>query len=559
MDIFDSSGRRIRLTDQNFVAEGGEGRLYTHGGYVYKVYLEPAKVIPAEKIAELARLDHPSIIRPLGPIFDGNRGEQIGYSMMKVSEGAVALPRLFTSAFWNANGITPEKIATLVEAMQKTIAFVHKQGFLQVDGNEFNYMVGSGFVKPYFIDVDSYQTPNYPATAIMPSIRDYTRTGFSAETDWFSFAIVVFQLFAGIHPFKGRHPDFRKNDFEGRIKAGVSVLDKAVSYPSSVRDFGMIPKAYMGWFEALFVRGERGAPPSGDIRVAVQRRKRVIQDGLRVAIREIASFDGAVRRFRTLNGQQVVRVGERIFVGKRAYDIPDGTSAVVLGDQGAPLFVVTQDGRVAIIDGENGARTESTLEAQRVFVAGNVPYLINGEDLVEMKILQIGGRLVVGPGPTRKILPNATSVYNGLVVESVLGKTHLLIPAAPGVMPIVAVPELDAYRIVEAKYERGVAGLLVATKDGQYRQARVRFDAAFTRYDFELRDDADDLNFTVLDKGIIVSIPRDGVIEVAPSTPGGGAVRVVEDPQIRLFMRLVNDAGRLAFYAEHRIYAATLK
>ena len=47
--------------------------------------------------------------------------------------------------------------------------------------------------------VDSYQTAHYPATAIMPSVRDWKVPlhDFSELSDWFSFAIVSFQVFLG--------------------------------------------------------------------------------------------------------------------------------------------------------------------------------------------------------------------------------------------------------------------------------------------------------------------------------------------------------------------------
>lgn len=558
MDIFDSSGKRIRLTDKHFVAEGGEGRIYAQKERVFKIYLEPQKVIAEDKLDELMVLDKSGIIRPQGSIYD-TKGRRVGYSMMKVPDGTVGLARMFTNSYWQSAGITPGRIVELVKSMQETIAFIHKKGFLQVDGNEFNYMVSGDGKRPYFIDIDSYQTPSFPATAIMPSIRDYTQKGFSEETDWFSFAVVAFQLFTGIHPFKGRHPDFKKNDFEGRVKAGVSVFDSAVSFPSTVRDFSQIPQAYLEWFKALFVRGERAAPPSGDMKVVAKTVKRVIQDGAKVAVKQIASFDDVVRRFRTINGQQMVRAGNTLYVGKRGYDIPAGTSGVLLSDSGVPLFVVLDEERFTVTRGDSGERTVSTIEAESVYIANNIVYAVNDEDLMEVEIIEMGDRLVIGPGQVRKILPNATTAYSGVFVENALGKTYLLIPAGTGNMPVVAVPELDAYRIVEARHERGVVMLVVANEQGEYQQARIRFDSSYSAYDFEVRDVDEPMNFAVLDKGIIVSIPQDGRIEVVPAAPNSDSMRVIDDPSVKTFMRLVNDAGRLAFYSEKEVYWASLK
>ena len=199
MDIIDSKGRAIRLNERNFLAEGGEGKLYASKNRVYKIYIDENKVIPQDKINDLSQLDDPAIIRPIDSVFKKS-GKRIGFCMKQVNN-PIALARTFTSSYWNNHNITPDKMMALIKTMQKTVSFIHAKGFLQVDGNEFNYMVNSALTKPYFIDVDSYQTPNYPATAIMPSIRDYTQNQFNQGSDWFSFAIVVFQMMTGIHPF----------------------------------------------------------------------------------------------------------------------------------------------------------------------------------------------------------------------------------------------------------------------------------------------------------------------------------------------------------------------
>lgn len=101
MDIYDSTGKKIRLTQKCFLAEGGEGRLYADKSHVYKIYLSTDKIIPVAKIDELGKLDNPSIIRPIGSIFDTSQ-QRIGFSMNRVNN-PVPLARIFTSSYWNNN------------------------------------------------------------------------------------------------------------------------------------------------------------------------------------------------------------------------------------------------------------------------------------------------------------------------------------------------------------------------------------------------------------------------------------------------------------------------
>jgi hypothetical protein len=556
MDIYNTQGKRLRLKDNDFLTEGGEGKLYALGGRVVKLYHEPNKVIAADKLDRLARLDRPNIIRPLEFVFD-HRGDRIGFIMRKVNS-AVALPRLFTTAYWNANGITPEKITRLITGMQDTIAFIHQHRCLQVDGNEFNYMTKADLSTAYFIDVDSYQTPGHPATAIMPSIRDYTQLGFNESTDWFSFAIVAFQLFTGIHPYKGRHPDFKSGDFQGRVKAGISVFHPDVTYPPSVRSFSVIPPMYLHWFQEVFA-GTRTAPPSGQVQVAVAPHVRTVRDGKRVTIKPLTSYPEAIRAFSTFYGQYVVRAGDYVFIGKRRYAVPSNTQGIVILENATPLFLSTYKGLLVATPIPGITVTLTSLFASRVFVVNNVPYVVHEDKLIELTIAPLGTRVVVSPGVSRTILPNATQVYTDIVLQNVLGKTHALLPVKPGVMPIIAVPELDVYRIIDARFSGGVAIFQVATQVGDYQTMRLRFTNDFTSYDVEIRSDIDDpLNFTVLEKGLIVRGPRAGTLEITPTSIHRPEVRLVDDVALPPDLHLANDNGQVIFSAGSALYALSL-
>ena len=48
MDIFDSKGRKIQLSHNAFLAEGGEGKLYADKGSVFKIYIDNNKISPVK-------------------------------------------------------------------------------------------------------------------------------------------------------------------------------------------------------------------------------------------------------------------------------------------------------------------------------------------------------------------------------------------------------------------------------------------------------------------------------------------------------------------------------
>ena len=88
-----------------------------------------------------------------------------------------------------------------------------------------NFLIDRDMQHVLFIDVDSYQTAGFPATAIMDSIRDRHSSTYSAGTDWFSFAILAFQMFVGVHPYRGKHATLavsgERSATDGRAGNGV--------------------------------------------------------------------------------------------------------------------------------------------------------------------------------------------------------------------------------------------------------------------------------------------------------------------------------------------------
>src|SRR5262249_8003677 len=155
-------------------------------------------------------------------------------------QDAQSLCQLFTRAFRERQGVTPDQVIALVQQFQRRVQYVHTQGMLIVDVNEMNFLLDRDLREILFIDVDSYQTPGFPATALMESVRDRHSSRFSQNTDWFSWGIVTFQMFVGIHPYKGKHKTL--TDLDARMRANVSVFQSEVAIPKVCYPFAAIPQ-----------------------------------------------------------------------------------------------------------------------------------------------------------------------------------------------------------------------------------------------------------------------------------------------------------------------------
>lgn len=249
----------ILLADTDHLATGGEASVYLKDRRIFKLYSDPQQAVARGiecKLQLLQAIRHPDIATPDGLVFDRN-GRLIGLSGPYVP--GEALCRLFTNTWRDAHHIGPAETARLVDGMRAVVQAAHAAGAVMVDANELNWIADGA--RAVVIDVDSWQLPGYPASVVMPSIRDPNHPGFDEGSDWFAWAVVSFQLWTGIHPYKGTHPDHGRGQLEQRMKARASVFDAGVKLPAAARPLLQIPPRLRAWYERTFQSAERQAPP----------------------------------------------------------------------------------------------------------------------------------------------------------------------------------------------------------------------------------------------------------------------------------------------------------
>jgi len=558
MDVF-VNGQKINLSQKNFVAKGGEGSIFKKSNTAYKIYEDLRKMIPLAKIGELNKLNHPSIIRPKDPIYSDQK-HLVGFTMDWLGDGTVALCKLFTNTFRDKNGIEPDMTTKLVENMKEVIHFVHQNDCLIVDGNELNYMVNKDFVTPYLIDVNAWKTPSFEATAIMPSIRDWTTDKFDKNTDWFSFAIVAFQLFVGIHPYKGKHPSYKKNDFINRIKDGVSVFKSEVRLPPAARDFNLIPAGYKEWFFKIFDHGNRVPPPHlpGELgRVSVQ--VHLIQSTDNFEIRELAEF---AENILFHNAQyNLTKTANHITIGKTPYNVKSAEVVFTPLEQ-IPILVKIVDNKIKF-KALNHKDPEIDLTVTDMMITNNVLYLRNRERLMEMDFRVMGGKVHPVIKRTWNIEANAAQLFSNIIVQSALGSAVLAIPLSTHTKSAFItkrISELDEYQIIDAKYENRVC-ILTGHTSGRYDRVIIIFDEKHDKYRIRVVKNIDygTINFTTLDNGVCVTITDDDAIEIFLNRIDKPDVKRIEDPVINSTMHLIKDGTTLKFFRDNKLYKIKMK
>ena len=569
MKVYVKGQGEVTLGKANFVGAGGEGDVYAKGSTAIKVYQDPRKMIPTGKIQEIGKITDPNVIKPERVVLD-KKNAPIGYTMRFLKK-THAMCELFPPAFRTRNGISPQMMLGLIQSLQERVRNVHSAGVLVVDLNEMNFLIDPKFSEVYAIDVDSYQTAHYPATAIMASIRDPLVQGvdFTENSDWFSFACLAFNLFCGIHPYKGRHPSLK--GFEKRMQAGISVFNKDVKIPKVVLPFSVIPDVYQQWLRAVLENGKR-MPPPGDLHgaIVVVPVVRTIAGTNSIDIIELYALTGDVRGLWDQDGYTLTWTDDGLFLGNRRLH---GTVSGVAGvgstpKNNRPVIAGTSGGMLKLFNPEAKAEIPITLRADDVMSHGGRIYVRNRDKILEMVLTDVGSKVLVASRTAGTCLEHATRLYHGVAIQNLLGASWASLFPQSGKTYQMHLKELDEYRAIDARYdndkspasETGVL-MVMGVKNGQYDRLVFRFNENFKDYDVRVVEDVTPtgLNFVVLDTGICVCMTEEEKLELVSCRMGSVGMKVIDDPILGGDMRLHKEGGRVAFPKGNKVYAMGLK
>jgi hypothetical protein len=458
-----ATGKTVTLSQDALRATGGEGTVYVLDDTVYKV-CHPGKMIPEGKFAELHALDHKRIVRPESLLLD-SKGVAVGYTMRLVPNGAVPLAQILTRAYREREGVTPAMMAALVQQIHDGIRFVHSRpGYLQIDGNEWNYMVTADHRDVYFIDVNAFATPGHPPVdpPIMASVRDW-RGGltFSTLTDHFGYAVISFYMFVGIHPYKGSHPAYPnvKTAMIERMTAGVSILDKdadfpkaAVYHPFANHIPGGDGGAYMQWYRAIFLDQKRLPPPdSFQAVVAVAAVVKEIVGSNNFDIAELRQYVADITGYAERGGREIVVTADGFYIdGFQKPKLP-GRVRVGLTAHGTPVALVLDGGRVSLVNLNTGAAAVGfDTSCEDIMSCEGRLYYRSANFICEIICVESANQMSVLPKPVANVLPHATDLHQGAAFQHMFGATIASVFPGAGHHRQLKMPELDGLKVTEA-------------------------------------------------------------------------------------------------------------
>ncbi len=549
----------VDLVNTDFMASGGEAKIFRKANTIYKIYHNPSDMIPDGKFYELQAIKNRNVRIPMDIILDSKK-TRIGFTMEYVDH-AEPLCKLFTNAYLEQNDISNDRIVDLIKFMQDTIKSIHDAKCIQVDGNELNYLVDNKtYNTAYFIDVNSYQTKSFPATVIMPSIRDWTAKTFNELTDWYSFAIIACQLLVGVHPYKGKHPDFKKFDIENRMKAHVSIFNKNVQVPQSARDFSRIPGNYMDWFTQILEGGKRIPPPSviGKADAKVSYVMVVSTDSFR--IKEVQSFDDTILFHSNLNRIPVTKTKKSISIGTSKYAADKDTYLVHSPRKLVPITVKIKDNSLELksLDKFYTVANGSNINAEELLIIKDTIYVRSGESLLETSFIENNTTISLAIKNVWNIHKNASRFFKNMVVQDLLGSKYLAIPEPErSTFHNIKCAALDKYKILDGKYENGTCILSVSdTVDNTYKLVVIPNVTDMTTLRFINTSDYSPVNFVSLDNGVAIMLYEDTIEIFSRSSKN---VKVIKDTQLHTNMTLCKQGTAVLFFTDNKLYNIQMK
>jgi len=559
MKVFIQGKGHVTLTKADFLSSGGEGEIFVKNQTAFKIYTDQKKMIPPGKIQELSVISNKNVIKP-EDILLNEKNDPIGYSMRFVKD-TYSLCQLFNKSFKDRNNLDNNKVLNLVKNLRSLVQSIHDAKILIVDLNELNFLVSQNFSDIYAIDCDSYETKNFRATAIMDNIRDRHSPNlvFNEGTDWFSFGIIAFNLICGINPYKGTHLLIKTLD--ERMLQNVSVFNKNVSVPKCVTSFDIIPNALKSWFKAVFEEGKRLPPPIDfDQAVIIVQYVQKNAAGSNIfQIKELEEFIGNIINV-YYDYNKTVLTDKNLSINKITDNIPTNAHIISLPRQNSILAAWVNNGKIQLRNSLYKIDIPFDFDINELMVYQNRLYGKADNSIVEIKLNELGNnKIIPSVNIVAQILPHASKIYDGCVIQNLLGAIYISIFPKTSEHYQFHIKELDNYKIIDAKFDNNVLMIVGQNRNNKkYDKLIIRFDALLdSSYDLRVSNDINyqELNFVTIDSGNCVHIVDEEKLEIFSNRKGSNSIKEIDDKVITTDMRLHKYSGGILFSRQSKLYS----
>ena len=314
----------------------------------------------------------------------------------------------------------------------------------------------------------------------------------------------------------------------------------------------------------MFENGDRSEPPQlpgqlGKMQVIVK----LVKTTGTFEITTIFEYDESILYHNaSLN---ITKTENKVYIGKTEYKVSRGVELIITPLEKLPILVKIEDGMAKFKCMQLGYDVKGAqLACTGMMIVNNILYLKNREKLIELHFKVVGSNILPAVKTVWTVEPLSSQLFSNVIYQSVLGKAYLCIPIPfshkKSQFQIKAIPELNDYRIIEAKYDNHIC-VIIAHKKNEYHRLTFIFDSTFTNYRCNIVEgiDHEQLNFVVLDNGVCVMITEDDGVEIFLNRFDKPDIKRIEDPDIDNTMRLLKDGTNLKFFKDKTLYSMKMK
>lgn len=277
MDVY-LSGKRVKVSDSDLLGEGGEARVYRLNGAALKVFHARTDALGQrlmdQKLLKLANFPKglPSAVMSPTELAHDKAGRVIGYSMPLVP-GAEDFGRL-AQRKWRLGVISNSGLTAVFQELHELVGALHLARVVIGDFNDGNVLFAPSPGQVALIDADSMQFGGYPCPVGHERFLDPKLYGadlssaprFDDGTDWYAFAVLLFQSLLSVHPFGGTHP--KLPTLLRRAEARHSLMQSDVVVPRLAVPPKVLPDDLLHWFLAVFEKDARQTFPASLLQLA---------------------------------------------------------------------------------------------------------------------------------------------------------------------------------------------------------------------------------------------------------------------------------------------------
>jgi hypothetical protein len=202
---------------------------------------------------------------------------------------------------------------------------------------------------------------------------------------------------------------------------------------------------------------------------------------------------------------------------------------------------------------------QADLAAEALMSSEGGIYVKNGGSLYRMEFLELPTGTQPALKPVANVLENASQLFEGVVIQSLLGSCYAALLPADGTCRSIRLKELDVYLVMDARFENGVL-MVIGVQSGRYDRFICRFTSDYSGYDLRKVEDIPytGLNFVTLDNGVCVFLNENEELELFSNRKDSTGVRVLADPAVA-GVKLFKNGTQVLFTRGNMVYKMSLR